>query len=1201
MRQLINQNYIMNRFSTHLVLLLCFVSFLAKSQTQRCHSDEKMQHIFDQNPSYEAEIEQGFQDFNRGLVKPINRMGVLIPVHVIIVHQPGEPIGVGDNLTMDRIVSQIDVLNEDFTRTNPDAGNTPPVFAAADAMIEFCLATVDPNGNPSDGVTRYGTSQDFDSNEFSIKAATGWPRDNYLNIWVANLSGGLLGYAYLPSTNGLPNATLDGVVSGTPYFGGPGQATGSPYDLGRTVTHEVGHYLGLRHIWRSSGCGTDDGMNDTPLQDDENFGCPNHPSPSCSNGGDMFMNYMDYVNDNCMNAFSQDQADYMNTILSTSRSSLASSAGFACAASNPLSFEIVDQGDPLCYLSFDGYVTVEANGGNGAYTFSLDNGQNNTTGIFTNLSAGIYDVTVDDGNESITLSFTLMEPILLEIFETTVIDNVCFGDTDGYIEVFGDGGTSASGSYQYQLNLDPPINNGVFENLPNDTYTVSVIDDNGCSTQLNITIDSPSELIANLVESTPINCNGDTTGRIIANAMGGSPNYEYSIGGTYQSSGIFLDLAAGNYVVSVKDANQCIALDTVDLLESEQLITTILNTDHVSCNGGTDGRIEVNTQGGTPSFIYIIGSDTSTSNTFIDLALGTYTIKTLDLNGCETLDTASITQPSILVPSVLAASLPVCSGANNGFINLGANGGISPYTYILGTETNTNGQFAGLVPGTYDFEIQDANNCTSIITGEVLSNPSITQQVATTPPLCFGDANGTILVQSTGGTGTLQYRLNNGSLGATGEYINLAEGDYTLSTTDQLGCIESSSIYLDAPDLLTPTLSIKQDPCGNSNEWSVDFITIGGTSPYTFTVDGETYTSINGETTSINGTNNFSGSIDFNDANGCTLDIPLEITLIQPMTFVIESVSPANCDGTSLGSIDIDIISGTAPYNYSLGAISNDTGLFIDLTGGNHTIIVTDSDQCSKSFVISIPTNADGFEIEDIIATNVSCYQNGDGMVNATVNGGSGNFTYTLNGTNNDTGIFTELQAGTYELSVYDVTNDCNLTSEVVITEPAELTGDANIIYGAFEGENKLVINPTGGVAPYQYALDNISEVQSDNVFSGLNTGSHVVYIIDANDCQYTIDLSITSSNDILENDDITIFPNPFTNQFNVQIDVSSTTAYDLSILDLNGKIIQNMPNIIFSQSKNIQTFQTKYIESSIYIIKIASGKDIIYRKVFVR
>tara|TARA_Y100000589_G_scaffold317298_1_gene343079 strand:+ start:5096 stop:7303 length:2208 start_codon:yes stop_codon:yes gene_type:complete len=278
-----------------------------------------------------------------------------IPVIVHVIHNSNESVGQGRNISQAQVQSQIDVLNEDFRRLNSDASNTPSVFqsVAADVEIEFCLAQVDPNGNvlPEPGIDRVSATSIGLSNTTSgyststidgtIKPATSWDPNNYFNIWVTQISGGILGYAQFPSNSGLPGlntnggaANTDGVVIGYNYFGRTGTVS-APYNLGRTATHEVGHWLGLRHIWGDANCGNDY-CNDTPTQQTSNNGCPSFPNVTCSNGpnGDMFMNYMDYVNDNCMNTFTLDQKARMVAVITgaTRRASLLNSTVCSPAA-----------------------------------------------------------------------------------------------------------------------------------------------------------------------------------------------------------------------------------------------------------------------------------------------------------------------------------------------------------------------------------------------------------------------------------------------------------------------------------------------------------------------------------------------------------------------------------------------------------------------------------------------------------------------------------------------------------------------------------------------------------------------------------------------------------------------------------------------------------------------------------------------------
>jgi hypothetical protein len=248
---------------------------------------------------------------------------VTIPVVVHVVWNTAE-----QNITLAQIQSQIAVLNEDFRRRNADASQTPAAFQgiAADANIEFQLACVAPDGSATDGIVRAFTNQQgysfvpltpLDADEVAIgvkfvPGANAWPADRYLNIWTCNFVDGTGGYAQFPG-RGAPNT--DGVVVAFNAFGRTGTLLPN-YNRGRITSHEIGHWLDLRHIWGDANCG-DDFCSDTPTQAGPNRGCPTFPQVTCSNQGDMSMNYMDYTNDACKNLFTNVQKGRMRALFAT--------------------------------------------------------------------------------------------------------------------------------------------------------------------------------------------------------------------------------------------------------------------------------------------------------------------------------------------------------------------------------------------------------------------------------------------------------------------------------------------------------------------------------------------------------------------------------------------------------------------------------------------------------------------------------------------------------------------------------------------------------------------------------------------------------------------------------------------------------------------------------------------------------------------
>lgn len=268
-----------------------------------------------------------------------NRISAIktIPVVVHVINK-GEAVGIGTNISDAQVISQITTLNNDYRKKTGTKGyNTNPV--GADANIEFALAVRDPNGNPTNGIDRisFNVNSWTDTQiEAVLKPSTIWDPTKYLNIWVTpdviTDIGEVLGYAQFPEASTLDGlnyppftANTDGVVIGHQFFGNLDYDDGSfnldpTYGYGRTTTHEIGHWLGLRHIWGDDTCGTDY-VADTPVHKTENYGCFTHPKPNTctpATADEMFENYMDYTNDDCMNIFTINQVDRFNAVLANS-------------------------------------------------------------------------------------------------------------------------------------------------------------------------------------------------------------------------------------------------------------------------------------------------------------------------------------------------------------------------------------------------------------------------------------------------------------------------------------------------------------------------------------------------------------------------------------------------------------------------------------------------------------------------------------------------------------------------------------------------------------------------------------------------------------------------------------------------------------------------------------------------------------------
>lgn len=286
-----------------------------------------------------------------GAAESRNGAVLTIPVVFHVIHG-GQPVGSGPNLSVTRIQQQIDQTNLDYRRQNADAANTPALFqnVVGDMEVQFCLATVDPSGNATTGITRHQyTILNQNTIDNTIKGQTNWDPDRYLNIWTVTMPNdlnGVLGYAYPPLVS-IVGTDLDGVVLN--YLNVGNNPGANPASLGRTFTHEVGHYLGLPHPWSdingNDGCFVDDGINDTPESSAPFYGCPGFPQFSCGNSA-MFMNFMDYPDDDCMNSFTLGQKAVMRAVLQGNtthngvsyrgRANLVGNAATACGNVNPV-------------------------------------------------------------------------------------------------------------------------------------------------------------------------------------------------------------------------------------------------------------------------------------------------------------------------------------------------------------------------------------------------------------------------------------------------------------------------------------------------------------------------------------------------------------------------------------------------------------------------------------------------------------------------------------------------------------------------------------------------------------------------------------------------------------------------------------------------------------------------------------------------
>lgn len=390
-----------------LIGLSLVTTFTFSQHKKNCHFHEHEEKRAIENSNYllekeklERESKQFIEKFRQ---KRIQNTIYKIPVVVHIIYQTEEP---QNNISDEQILEQIDVLNEDFRKTNSNFNKTPTEFQplAADVGIEFQLATTDPNGNDTIGITRTITTinEIGETNKYYKTASGGidaWNNKEYLNIWVCELATGSLGFAYPPSSS---NFDDDGIVVSPDFFG----RILNSKNLGRTATHEIGHYFNLLHVWgNSGGCSNDDNVEDTPIQEKENYGVPVHPSISCTSP-DLFNNYMDYVDDSVMTLFTNGQKERMLAALLGPRKSLLSSRGL----------NIVNNTQKISTKN----IIVKTNLGNKTLEVQSTNSEKITLTIFSSIGILIKKRTIST-NQSIDISTLSFGTYFLKVEQNNII------------------------------------------------------------------------------------------------------------------------------------------------------------------------------------------------------------------------------------------------------------------------------------------------------------------------------------------------------------------------------------------------------------------------------------------------------------------------------------------------------------------------------------------------------------------------------------------------------------------------------------------------------------------------------------------------------------------------------------------------------------------------------------------------------------
>ncbi|MFN3404524.1 MAG: gliding motility-associated C-terminal domain-containing protein [Cytophagaceae bacterium] len=795
-----------------------------------------------------------------------------------------------------------------------------------------------------------------------------------------------------------------------------------------------------------------------------------------------------------------------------------------------------------CFGAGNGSISIVNPGGGGnTYQYSIDGGNSwQASGNYNNLLPGNYDVKIRDGaTPSCVVTLNGAFPItqfakLSADFNKSNIS--CNGLTDGSITFVNPAG--GSGSYQFS------INNGVtwqFENtftgLGTGTYNLYVRDGNhnSCSEPVGSTVISQPSALNASISTSAVTCNGGNNGSItVTTPSGGSGNYEYSKdnGLNWQDAALFSGLTQGSYTILIRDKNATHCTKEVAIANITQPIalSASVSKGNVSCNGGTNGFINIsNAAGGSGDYEYSIdnGNNWSNISNHVGLGIGNYQVLLRDKNHPACVFNAGliqITQPAVLSATVSSSDV-TCHGGSNGTIIVSSPaGGSETYQYSIdGTNWITGGSFTGLSEGSYNVQIRDAafTSCVVSLGGILINQPDqLAANVTLQHVTCFGLNNGSIAVNTTGGSGNYQYSINNGTTWNSGSILSgLTAGNYVVMIRDVAdnNCqLTLPSASINQPAAMTASIDLTQINCFSSNTGGISITNVaGGTGNYQYSINGGTSWSSNGNFSGLSAGNY---TIVINDLgnSGCSRNFGVH-TISQPDQIQASVIkTDITCNTSNDGSITVSSpTGGSGTYQYSIngGTSWGNTGSYTNLSNGTYNVVIRDLNHTNcQTTLQAVTINRPSLLNADVVKSNVSCNGGNNGIIDFNnAIGGSGSYQYSINGGNNwsNSDIFTGLSEGAYVVVIRDfnATTCARSLGTVTINQPSALSAstmktDVNCYNG---NDGSITVTPSGGSGTYQFSSDGGNTWVNNTSFTGLTANNYQIFIRDFvdNACQY--------------------------------------------------------------------------------------------------
>jgi hypothetical protein len=484
----------------------------------------------------------------------------------------------------------------------------------------------------------------------------------------------------------------------------------------------------------------------------------------------------------------------------------------------------------------------------------------------------------------------------------SVTPTLCNGSGDGQVEVLASQATPPY-TYQWSANANNQTTS-IATDLFADTYFVTVTDNNGCVKTAEALVNEPLLLTAT-VSHTDVLCFGGNDGTALVDPQGGTQPYTY-LWSDNQNTQTASGLNAGDYTVTISDANGCTSTQTTTIQTPSEIFLATASTP-AACNGGQDGSATVTATDGTPPYTYLWNNGTTTP-TNTNLAAGAYTVTVTDANGCPKIASVVVGEQANVVYTT--TSTPVsCFGAADGTATVNITGGTGPFTFQWSTgQTATS--IAGLTAGNYLFTITDGTGCSAVGDVDVPTPQQLLLNLTPSDVSCNATSTGAISSQLTGGATPYTYTWSNGA--TTPNINNIAAGNYTLTIRDANGCTTSATTTVTEPEALQVQLSGTDVHCANGNDGTVSSSAQGGTSPYSYLwSNGNTSQGIGGLTTGTY-------SLSVTDANGCATTA--SITLLSPPALVIDNIvsTDALCFNAANGTATVSVSGAVPPLYLSL-------------------------------------------------------------------------------------------------------------------------------------------------------------------------------------------------------------------------------------------------------------------------------------------